>query len=239
MIHILLDDFIREIKTDQALLHETAFAALMGHHEEYFQRKFAYSIRNSPNILPKDTVAIESKSCDLVFYRTSPTTIHFVELKAMTLPIKGQGGDKFKRKIDELKYQLEIRHKLQSSFQPSFQPSLWSLFVFTDFNDAFKNGYIPKTQNKKYWFNFNGLFQKYSASNVSQDFSKNNYNEIFKNKKLNWIELPLDKRFNRKAELRIAFLLDQWSFNSLTQVAEPSQQIIQLLGNIDCKLDGN
>jgi hypothetical protein len=235
MIDKLLKHFIREIKTDQALLQETAFAALMGDHEEYFQRKFAYSIRNSPNILPKDTVAIESKSCDLVFYRTSSKTIHFVELKAMTLPIRTQRGATFKRKKKELETQLTEKYNL--STQP--KRSLWALFVFTDFNDEFKNSYIPKDQNEEDWFIFNGLFQKHKPSNVSKRYSERNYHEIFRNQKLNWIELPLDKRFNPEAELRIAFLLDQWSFNSLTQVAEPSQQIIQLLGNIDCKLDGN
>jgi hypothetical protein len=243
MIDMLLDDFIREIKTDQALLHETAFAALMGDHEEYFQRKLAYSIRNSPNILSDDTVAIESKKCDLVFFDSSNSKeIHFLELKAMTFPLKGQGFGEFKKKCKELKKQLGTR--CNQGIRINCVP--WGLFVFIDFNDEFIASYAKKsTLNYPPYYDLNGIFQKHDFSSFSSKGSSRNMKNIFgvqQNPWINWIRLPLSNKFSLDAELRIGFWLTRWAINSTNpadHVAEPPQQIIQLLGNVNGNLSDN
>jgi hypothetical protein len=232
MIDILLEDFIREIKTDQALLHETAFAAVIGDHERYFQRKFAYSIRNNPGVAKDDTVANESyNQVDLVFFQRKQQIVHFVEMKSMPFPLRNQDKDEFNTKNTSAKVKVQrTGRKLLKDKSNKYTCQGWILFVYTDFNQTFIDQFAPdypkKFRDRIKSFEWNGIFQNQYKFQASESFSKLNQKNVLGKKQLNWINLPLSNCFSGDCELRIAFDLIKITLHPLTHPPKSPQQII-------------
>jgi len=229
MIKQKLIDFIKWLDCtssfcDRDLSEETSYSAMCGEFEKYIRWKFAYHMYKGQFVLGKDTVSIESfDKTDMVFFDDLNSEVHFVEWKAMTLPIAGQGvkefiNNKWSSNYNQLRKCNVKFNNLQSKTPPEHNAKsarFWSLFVFVDFNEGLIGQYNPRPQDPRYFKD--GLFQK--KYNISCAISSSNKKSIFGNSDIVGIPLVLPKNLLFPANLNLIFCCAEIGQNALLNIS--------------------
>jgi hypothetical protein len=198
MIDTLLNDFIQAFNRNsyysKELQRETFYAAIQGDSERFIRWKFLNHIYHSKSKRkPIDfSLALESfDRNDMIF--TCGKEVHFVEWKAMTLPLKNQNSVmRDKKRIDNLLQLFKSFVKLQeennkhknskrskhkeyyNDIVQNGQARYWSAFVYFRFDPDTGANKLPK------FFKAHGIFQKYKGgSYISSAHNLANANSIF------------------------------------------------------------
>jgi hypothetical protein len=166
MIDTLLKKFIKELNQPKGsspspLQQETYYAAIQGDSERYIRWKFLNFIYQSKLECSDFTLALESFDRNDMIFKCGEN-VHFLEWKALTLPVKNQDKAMLHNKrFDNLKQLCKCSvkfEKMKASTGQSLSAQYWSAFLLIDFDDSLiTHGTIP-TQVK---FDRHGNFQKY------------------------------------------------------------------------------
>jgi hypothetical protein len=190
MIDILLNDFIDELDPQksphsQAIQQETYYAAIQGDFERYMRWKFLNFIYKnqtqgnaSTGKKPKEgktedpsddfTISLESFDRNDMIFKCG-NDIHFVEWKAMTLPVRNQDNNtRYQKQIDNFRQLCKSCVKLEDlrkkrrvgQYYKSLSSHFWSVFVYVDFQSSLINKQKAK---RKRFFERHGNFQKYGS----------------------------------------------------------------------------
>lgn len=164
MIHTLLNDFIsafgKKTSYSQELQRETFYAAIQGDFERYIRWKFLWHIYDSKfkSDCTDYSLALESYDRNDMIFKCGDE-VHFVEWKAMTLPLSNQNKTDLDKKFLDNFRQL-CKSKLKLDMQTiNLKANFWSAIVLVNFNkELFDWGKSPQSR----FFDRHGNFQKYS-----------------------------------------------------------------------------
>jgi hypothetical protein len=168
MIDILLNKFIDELDPQKsksckssAIQQETYYAAIQGDSERYIRWKFLNFIYQSKLECSDFTLALESFDRNDMIFKCGKN-VHFLEWKALTLPVKNQDKAMLHNKrFDNLKQLCKCSvkfEKMKASTGQSLSAQYWSAFLLIDFDDSLITHGTNPTQVK---FDRHGNFQKY------------------------------------------------------------------------------
>jgi hypothetical protein len=219
MIESLLEEFILHIQVTPELLNETAFAAMMGNHENYFQTKFGYFLQRKLCLkyeLGDFSIAFESYDTNDMVIRIEDV-VHFIEWKAMTLPFittkkaKEELKDKQCDNLVQLawtnkKFQFEKTRNRKNKLKAKF----WSAIAFIDFNESYYKEFSPQYDIQKKELDL--LYVSGKIQNTSYGLKQTSPTEIdlmldFKPCK----KLILRKGCDGNVQLRIGFNIQEFT----------------------------
>jgi hypothetical protein len=166
MIDILLNNFIDELDplkspNSHDIQQETYYAAIQGDSERYIRWKFLNFIYQSKLKCSDFTLALESFDRNDMIFKCDEE-VHFLEWKALTLPVKNQDKAMLHNKrFDNLKQLCKCSvkfEKMKVSTGQTLRAQYWSAFLFIDFDDILITHETNPPQVK---FDRHGNFQKY------------------------------------------------------------------------------